>query len=367
MTELTTSNTPRIRTLKACNQCRQRKVKCDGSSQCSNCIKYSVCCVYDPMPSKRVGRKKGVKPLKKKNATSPSNRINKVEPTKQKKQVVTKNNSLPATARRSTRVAMENLNILPIYVSDQLNRSGQNLQKNTPGSPESENALNKQSFSGMLQNLSLLDLEESLDYEMKLSDSIGKICEAIDTMSEKHGIPELTLISKEFLLLLLAQENKVSNLTVNDKLLNLVNQKIPLLLKHVDSALNLKNDSTFIASPLTSISSMNTYKDYTQDEDKINFGDEYPQISIEENKYFSPSQTTDGANIESFNNCGNNINNDIIMDNLEDSMFVRNDFNNTSANTGNAEELVADTCFSMVSMFFNNELPMEFNDSLMIA
>ncbi|GMM35238.1 hypothetical protein DASC09_025630 [Saccharomycopsis crataegensis] len=40
---------PRIRTPKACNHCRQRKVKCDGNLlQCSNCIRYQIPCQYSP-------------------------------------------------------------------------------------------------------------------------------------------------------------------------------------------------------------------------------------------------------------------------------------------------------------------------------
>lgn len=37
---------PRVRTPKACNHCRQRKIKCNGNKVCHNCLKNNVTCQY---------------------------------------------------------------------------------------------------------------------------------------------------------------------------------------------------------------------------------------------------------------------------------------------------------------------------------
>lgn len=56
----------RIRTAKACNNCRLRKVKCDGLSHCPNCARYGVECVYmEELPDKP-RKKRGRKPSKNK-------------------------------------------------------------------------------------------------------------------------------------------------------------------------------------------------------------------------------------------------------------------------------------------------------------
>lgn len=51
----------RRRIPKACNYCRQRKIKCDGDSPCVNCINHKIDCVYSKTIKKR--KKNSIKKL----------------------------------------------------------------------------------------------------------------------------------------------------------------------------------------------------------------------------------------------------------------------------------------------------------------
>ncbi|KAG2175040.1 hypothetical protein INT43_006102, partial [Umbelopsis isabellina] len=48
-----TSLTKRAKTTRACDECRKRKVKCDGAQPCQRCSKNDIQCVFAKLPPKR--------------------------------------------------------------------------------------------------------------------------------------------------------------------------------------------------------------------------------------------------------------------------------------------------------------------------
>ena len=65
----------RRRISKACNYCRQRKIKCDGSSPCTNCHSHQIDCVY----TKTITKKKRAQPAKKLTLHDLEKRVNKMQ------------------------------------------------------------------------------------------------------------------------------------------------------------------------------------------------------------------------------------------------------------------------------------------------
>lgn len=45
---ITAAGHPRLRTTAACQQCRQRKLKCDGARPCASCVRRSIACAPNP-------------------------------------------------------------------------------------------------------------------------------------------------------------------------------------------------------------------------------------------------------------------------------------------------------------------------------
>ncbi|PWY68870.1 hypothetical protein BO83DRAFT_418739 [Aspergillus eucalypticola CBS 122712] len=54
--------TPWTRVFKACESCRQRKVKCDGARPCHSCIKHSTPCIFRKSARRQLGNSKQVLP-----------------------------------------------------------------------------------------------------------------------------------------------------------------------------------------------------------------------------------------------------------------------------------------------------------------
>ncbi|CDK28604.1 unnamed protein product [Kuraishia capsulata CBS 1993] len=69
----------RARTAKACDYCRKKKIKCDGTSPCSNCTSYETECSYTYVTKKRTTKRKRPNTSKNKNVQELEKRLGKME------------------------------------------------------------------------------------------------------------------------------------------------------------------------------------------------------------------------------------------------------------------------------------------------